>query len=208
LKNPPVSFIGQAQSGTGKTAAFLVSMLARIDTSLLQPQALCLAPTRELVRQIHSVAVKLAKPTGITIELVVPTVEKGLLPTVDAQLIIGSPGRVNRLIDKKKITTKALKIFVLDEADEMLEEQGQRVQSTKILNAIRKEVPQIQVCFFSATYNDKVKEFAKTIIKGIRIAVHVPVEKLSLDKLYQVFINCGEEPKKKMFSMIYTSMLP
>lgn len=67
LKNPPTNFIGQAQSGTGKTGAYTLSMLARVDETQQIPQALCLAPTRELARQIYNVITGFAKYTQIKV---------------------------------------------------------------------------------------------------------------------------------------------
>jgi superfamily II DNA/RNA helicase len=66
------NFIGQAQSGTGKTAAFSLGVLQRIDTSKQNVQALVLSPTRELCRQNHSVIARLAEPCGISVLLLVP----------------------------------------------------------------------------------------------------------------------------------------
>eukprot|EP01123_Difflugia_compressa_P012121 TRINITY_DN5080_c0_g1_i1.p1 TRINITY_DN5080_c0_g1~~TRINITY_DN5080_c0_g1_i1.p1 ORF type:complete len:282 (-),score=41.85 TRINITY_DN5080_c0_g1_i1:154-915(-) len=81
----------------------------------------------------------------------------------------------------------------------MIDAQGQRDQTLKILNKIRpkhqKDRSPVQVCFFSATYEEKVREFANTITRD-RVALFIPTDKLSLDKLYQTYIDCQSEDRK------------
>jgi ATP-dependent RNA helicase DDX19/DBP5 len=124
LKNPAMNMIGQSQSGTGKTAAFVLNMLSRIELSQKQPQALCLAPTRELARQIMAVAQEMGKfMEGLECQFAIPQkVEKG--QQISAQVVIGTPGTVLDMIKRKSLSVQALKVFVLDEADNMLDMQG------------------------------------------------------------------------------------
>ena len=116
--------IGQSQSGTGKTAAFVLTMLSRIDFSKDKPQALCLAPSRELARQIMSVIGTMGKFTPVQTEYAI----KDHLPRdatkVTAHIIVGTPGTMMDLIRRKVIDVSEVKVFVLDEADNMLNEDG------------------------------------------------------------------------------------
>jgi len=152
LSNPPKNFIGQAQSGTGKTLAFLLSIFSRVDNSKNVPQALCLAPTRELVRQIYSVAQNLAQSTTISIGLCIPGESRS--PKLLDHIIIGTPGRIYQLIDKNIISCREIKILVLDEADEMLDAtrnttanntSQDELQTQKILKKLPKTC---QICLF------------------------------------------------------------
>lgn len=115
--------IGQSQSGTGKTAAFSLTMLSRVDESIKEPQAICLAPTRELARQTMEVITTMGKFSSITTQLVVPElVPRG--QAVHAQIIVGTPGLVNDLVNRRLINISNIKVFVLDEADNMLDAQN------------------------------------------------------------------------------------
>ena len=116
--------LGQAQTGTGKTAAFALPLLARLDASLRQPQMLILAPTRELAIQVAKACEEFAQ--GIKGLKVLPiygggeyrTQLKGLRD--GAQVIVGTPGRVMDHIERGSLNLTNLQALVLDEADEML----------------------------------------------------------------------------------------
>jgi ATP-dependent RNA helicase DDX19/DBP5 len=123
LSNPPTNMIGQSQSGTGKTAAFVLTMLTRVDMSKNQVQALCLAPSRELARQIMSVVQTMGQFTNIKTQFAIPNmVARG--QRIDAQIVIGTPGTVLDLVKKRQLPVDGIKVFVLDEADNMLDQQG------------------------------------------------------------------------------------
>lgn len=115
--------IAQAQSGTGKTATFSVSILQSIDVALKQPQALVLAPTRELAQQIQKVLVALgdymniecfAAVGGTSVREAMAKLQEGV------HVVVGTPGRVFDMIQRRALKTDHIKIFCLDEADEML----------------------------------------------------------------------------------------
>lgn len=131
LHDPPTNLIGQSQSGTGKTAAFTLAMLSRINTDLKAPQAIVLAPARELARQILTVVETLGRDYPVTIQLAV----KDSLPKggkIESHIIIGTPGTIMDLIRKRRLSTANLRIFILDEADNMLDLQGLGDQSIRI----------------------------------------------------------------------------
>jgi ATP-dependent RNA helicase DDX19/DBP5 len=164
LADPPRNLIGQAQSGSGKTAAFTLGMLYRIEID--DPpttQALCVTPSRELAIQIFDKAVKpmAANMVGLKIQLAIAgtQVERG--KGVCAHLIIGTPGKVVDWLKRKTIKTNNMKVFVLDEADNMVEEGGHRANSL----LIKKMMPKYcQSLLFSATFPVDVVKFADKMI--------------------------------------------
>jgi ATP-dependent RNA helicase DDX19/DBP5 len=126
MKNPPQNFIGQSQSGTGKTAAFTLNMLSRIDMNNQQPQCLVLAPTRELARQIASNCQMLGvflEEQGLKIGEAIPN-QANRGQQITGQIIVGTPGTVFDMIKRRQLDTRNMKVLTLDEADNMLGEPG------------------------------------------------------------------------------------
>ena len=126
LNNPPQNMIGQSQSGTGKTAAFVLNILKRLDLSLQKPQALVLAPARELARQILGVIQVMGDfMKGLKVDAAIP-VDSAVdrRRKFDAHVIVGTPGTVMDVTRKKQLDSSAIKVLVLDEADNMLDQQG------------------------------------------------------------------------------------
>ena len=125
LRNPPTNMIAQSQSGTGKTAAFVITILSRLDYNQPgQPQALCLAPSRELARQIEGVVKSIGQfVEGLRIQAAVPgAVERNA--KVQAMVVVGTPGTVMDLIKRRQLDASQIRILCLDEADNMLDQQG------------------------------------------------------------------------------------
>ncbi|TYZ68895.1 hypothetical protein PybrP1_010964 [[Pythium] brassicae (nom. inval.)] len=201
LANPPENLIGQAQSGSGKTATFALGMLFRVDVGLRAPQALCVGPTRELVRQIMAVVNAMGKFIGVQTFLAIPGEDLAKGEQVQAQVVVGTPGRVESLIKKKQLDTRHIKIFVLDEADVMVAEDGMRDRSVAIKKMIKH--PGCQFLLFSATYADEVREFAQRMVPDHNI-ITVKKEKLTLDGIKQFWIDCGaKDNKAKVLSDIF-----
>ena len=133
VSDPPQHLLAQSQSGTGKTAAFVIGVLSRIDFNQPdQPQALALAPSRELARQIEDVIKAIGHfCTGLNIAAAVP----GGLPrgqAVKANVVVGTPGTVLDVIKRRQLDVSKLRILVIDEADNMLDEQGLGEQCMRI----------------------------------------------------------------------------
>jgi translation initiation factor 4A len=115
--------IAQAQSGTGKTATFAVAALQKIDPNLRACQSLILAPTRELAQQIQKVVVAIGDFMSIECHACIggTNVREDMTALRDGpQVVVGTPGRVHDMIQRRVLKTDAMKLFVLDEADEML----------------------------------------------------------------------------------------
>lgn len=129
MSNPPKNLVGQSQSGTGKTAAFVLNILSRLDLSTEElqktPQALILAPTRELARQIVGVIQIMGQfLEGLVIGTAVPADSNARPSKMDCSVVVGTPGTVQDMIKKRIMNPTGLKVLVLDEADNMLDQQG------------------------------------------------------------------------------------
>lgn len=131
LTNPPRNMIAQSQSGTGKTAAFVLAILSRVNYELHTPQALILAPTRELARQIMGVIQTMGQFTKAESQFAIPTmVTWG--ETFTAHIVVGTPGTVLDCIRKRWLPVNNIRVFVVDEADTMLDQQGMGDQCVRV----------------------------------------------------------------------------
>lgn len=132
LMDPPTNMIAQSQSGTGKTAAFSLNILTRIDLNNVSPQALVLAPSRELARQILGVITHMGQfIKGLVGMAAIPDPTKRNIK-YNAHVLVGTPGTVMDMIRRKYIDPTHLKILVLDEADNMLDQQGLGEQCSRV----------------------------------------------------------------------------
>lgn len=193
LANPPRNVIGQAQSGSGKTAAFVLGMLFRINIDTpASCQALCVTPTRELAVQIFQNAVTpmAAHMKGLKVRLALAgeTIERGA--KLDSHIVIGTPGKVVDWLKRRIIDTKKIKVFVLDEADNMVAESGHRANSL----LIKKQMPKgCQSLLFSATFPEEVIQFAeKMVYNPDKILIERGPEYLVLDVIKQLWIDCQQ----------------
>lgn len=191
LSNPPRNFIGQSQSGTGKTAAFSLTMLSRVDESINLPQAIVLSPARELARQTMDVISEMSKYTNTKVQLAVPGfIERGA--HVNAQIIVGTPGLVLDLITRKQINASQVRIFVLDEADNMLGPQGLMSQCVRIKRFLK---PTTQLVLFSATFPEEVKKFADNFVPQAN-SLELQHQDLNVDAIKQLYMDCDSEAHK------------
>lgn len=133
LADPPRNLIAQSQSGTGKTAAFVLTCLSRVDREdSTTPQALILGPTRELARQIEEVVKQIGQfLPNLKTEAAVPgNVSRDT--GVRSAIVTGTPGTVMDLIRRRQFDVSKLKVLVIDEADNMLDMQGLGDQCTRV----------------------------------------------------------------------------
>lgn len=157
--------IGIAQTGTGKTAAYLLPLLMKIKYAQgMDPRALILAPTKELVVQIASHASELARYTDLRVEALyggvgpktqIEMIRKGV------DIIVATPGRFMEIYLKNELPTSALKVLVLDEADRMME-MGFMGQLRKVLEVIPRKR---QNLLFSATFSPKVEQLSAEFLE-------------------------------------------
>ena len=166
LLNTNTDFIGLAQTGTGKTAAFGLPILQKIDVDIPLVQALILAPTRELVQQIKKQLFKFTKyqDSKIFVEAVFggEKIDKQInrlrRPT---HIIVATPGRLLDLIERKAVNLRNLSILVLDEADEMLS-MGFKKELTSILKYTSGTRT---TWLFSATFPEEIQGLVKTYMR-------------------------------------------
>jgi ATP-dependent RNA helicase DeaD len=151
--------IGQAQTGTGKTAAFVFPMLQKMQPGKRNPQALILAPTRELAIQVTEATRQMAQETPLRVMTVYGGQAYGLqLRQLDrgVDVVVGTPGRLLDLIRKKLLNLSQVRYVVLDEADEMLE-----MGFVDDVETIFKEIPaERQIALFSATLPAPIRKLA------------------------------------------------
>ena len=179
--------IAQAQSGTGKTGAFSIGCLCNIDVKLKQTQAIVLSPTRELAEQTFNVMKELASYTDISFCRVVGGTRVSECVNdlrKDPQVIVGTPGRIIDMLQKRHIYTDKLKMVVIDEADEMLSQGFQEMIYT-IFTGIPKET---QVALFSATFPDELLEITDKFMNSPE-RILVKKEQLTLEGISQFYIN-------------------
>lgn len=156
--------VGQAQTGTGKTAAFGLPIIERIDPSLRSVQALILVPTRELCRQVTGELTRLGRERNIEVLAVyggegMDRQLKGLAG--GAQVVVGTPGRVQDHLWRNTLVLTDLRVAVLDEADEMLD-----IGFAEAIEQIIKWMPrERQTCLFSATVPPFVARLVKRYLR-------------------------------------------
>ncbi|KAM3182996.1 hypothetical protein ACTXT7_011231 [Hymenolepis weldensis] len=190
IGDKPRNMIAQSQSGTGKTATFLLAMLSRVDVNLERCQCLCLAPTRELALQIASVGREMSRfipeiSFGLAVREEIPPVD--VHGYVKSQIVIGTPGTVTlwmRGTGSYRIDRQYIRMFVLDEADIMMEESGFLHTSRRL---VQKLPENCQLLLFSATYDEEVIDFARAIIPN-PVEFRVRRNQLALANIKQVYI--------------------
>lgn len=189
--------IAQAQSGTGKTGAFLISTMSLVDRHIHEPQLLILAPTRELAIQIYNNAVGFNLYTKFDISLLIggnDQANAAVVPGMDAkfredsQIVIGTPGKVYFMLNKNYLRTNSLRTICIDEADEMLNSCF-KDQLYDIFQFIPKST---QVCIFSATITGETLDLTTKFMNNpMRILVNN--EELTLEGIKQFYVNVEDE---------------
>ncbi len=193
--------IGQAQTGTGKTAAFAIPIIDLVDPDFNKPQAIILCPTRELAVQVEGEIQKLAKYHkkinsvaiygGESIDRQIRVLKKGV------QIVVGTPGRVQDHINRGTLRLEDAGIIVLDEADEMLD-MGFRDD----IEAILQEMPEErQTVFFSATMAKPILDLTRKYQKDPEI-IKVAKNELTVAKIDQVFYEVKQSLKMELMARL------
>ena len=196
----------QAKTGSGKTAAFGIGILHRLDSQTYQVQALVLCPTRELADQVSKEIRRLARPIPNTKIL---TLCGGApigpqLSSLEHQphIVVGTPGRILKHLQKGTLKLGSLKMLVLDEADRMLD-MGFHDDIMRIID----ETPgHRQTLLFSATYPDEIKDISSTILKK---PVDIHVESLHDNKnIKQVFYEIQKNQRTEALVSLFDHYNP
>ncbi|KAJ1995680.1 translation initiation factor eIF4A [Coemansia spiralis] len=187
--------IAQAQSGTGKTATFSISILQQIDPNVPQTQALVLAPTRELAQQIKKVMDSLGDFCKINVHACIGgtriTDDEKAFSSGGAHVVVGTPGRVFDMINRNIFKTASVKLFALDEADEMLS-RGFKDQIQGVFQLLPSDV---QVVLLSATMPPEVLEVTNNFMRD-PIRILVKRAELTLEGIKQFYISVEREEFK------------
>lgn len=188
--------IAQAQSGTGKTATFTIGALQRVNIAEHSTQVLILSPTRELSTQTSKVVSSIGSfMNGLKIQTIfggshieeVSSFSSKNIP----HIICGCPGRVYDMMRRDRISTKNIKLIILDEADEMLS-SGFKEQVYNIFQYLNSD---IQVCLFSATLPDEINVITEKIMRN-PIKIYVKREQLTLEGISQYYIAVNDDREK------------
>jgi len=178
--------IAQAQSGTGKTAAFSVSILQCLDEEDESLQSIIVSPTRELTEQIYNVIKHLAQYTKIKFALLLggqSRREQIEILRNGVQCVICTPGRINDLIESGYLITSSIKNLVLDEADELLKDAF-----VSQIRFIVENIPSsTQICLFSATMSDSCLKTAHKFLNEPN-TIYVRKEQLTLEGINQYYV--------------------
>jgi len=188
--------IAQAQSGTGKTATFTIGTLANINTNINETQALIMSPTRELTQQTAKVFSSIGSMMpGLRIQTLFggSVVEEAsrFSNKNTPHVICGCPGRVYNMMRREKISSKSIKIIVLDEADEMLS-SGFKDQVYNIFQYLNNNV---QVALFTATLPTAVLPIINKIMQN-PVRINVKREMLTLEGIQQFYIAVEDDRQK------------
>lgn len=186
--------IAQAQSGTGKTATFAISSLQKLDLSKKECQALIISPTRELAQQTQKVIESLGDflkarvhvcVGGTAVRDDIRILQEGV------HIVVGTPGRVFDMINRRALRLKDAQLFILDEADEMLS-RGFKDQIYEIFKFLPEK---IQVALFSATMPADVLDVTTKFMRN-PIRILVKRDELTLEGIKQFFVAVDKEEWK------------
>jgi len=186
--------IAQAQSGTGKTATFTIGVLQRVDLGMKQCQALILAPTRELANQSHKVVYSIGDYLNVVCHACIGGTK--VADDIDmlrrgVHIVVGTPGRVHDMIERRALDVRNCKLFVLDEADEMLS----RGFTDQIYDVFRKLPENVQVGLFSATMPEEVLEMTGKFMNDPK-KILVKRDELTLEGIKQFYVAVEREEWK------------
>lgn len=194
--------LAQAQTGTGKTASFGIPMIEKIqDNNYETLQGLVLVPTRELARQVSEELQKLSKhKTFIRVLAIYGGADMGKQLRElkkGASIVVGTPGRIMDHMKRKTIDLSSLKFLVLDEADEMFD-MGFRDDMKTI---IEKTNDDRQTLFFSATFDNEIKEFSKLYQNNPKKVI-IEKKELTAEKIKQYYLELNRNMKTEILNRL------
>jgi translation initiation factor 4A len=180
--------LAQAQSGTGKTGTFTIGALSAINPELKKVQALVLAPVRELAQQIETVAKSISTFMNINVYSAtggtplredIRAIEKG------CQYLIGTPGRIFDLMNRAVLSSEHIRVLIMDEADQMLEDRFKE----QIMCILQKGFPnETRIALFSATMSEDVIEVANNLLHN-PVRILVEAKEVPLDGIKQYYVD-------------------
>ncbi len=197
----------QSQSGTGKTATYLLGALNRIDVDEKKCQGLIITPTHELADQVYDVAIQLSKFLNINIVKCIGGTDINETRELikNAHIVIGTNGRILHMIKEKRINLFSIKFIILDEADELLADG----LNEKLKYIFDKCSDGIQCCMVSATYPPQIFNISKKIMDN-PVKVLLKNSEVAVDLISQFYVNVEKEDLKfdtllDLYSLVSTS---
>lgn len=192
--------IAQAQSDIGRTATFSISALQKIDPAVKSCQALILAPNRELAQQIQKVIDAISDFMDIETYACIKTINRDDTKDVQvsSQIIVGTPGRVQVMIQRHVLKTDSIKMFILDDADEILA----RGFDEHILEIFQLLPQSTQVILLSVTIPQDVSDITTKLMRN---PIHIAVKPagFTFEGMKQFFITVEEDRKLGTLSDLY-----
>lgn len=204
------SAIGQSQTGTGKTHAYLIPILNKLDPAQNEVQAVITAPTRELAYQIHQELLKITKHAEaeeqITSKLLVGGTDR--MRTIEKlknqpHIVVGTPGRIKDLMKEQALKTYTAKIMVIDEAD-LTFDLGFLEDVDQIASSLPED---LQMLVFSATIPEKIKPFLKKYMDNPRYT-HVAPKQATAKNIEHLIIPARHRDKLPLVTDILKSINP
>ncbi|XRG80835.1 DEAD/DEAH box helicase [Rossellomorea sp. GAMAL-10_SWC] len=190
--------IAQSPTGTGKTLAYVLPLINKVDAMEENPQIMIMAPTRELVMQIFQVVQDYTQNTNIKVASIVGGADiKRQIEKLKQKpkIIVGSPGRISQLIKQKKLKMHCVKAIVFDEVDELLKTDDQK-DLPQIVKATMKDR---QLVFLSATITPGAMQFAKETSSNLK---EISIEQSLEGNIIHGFIPCEEREKLELLRRI------
>lgn len=202
--------IGQSQTGTGKTHAYLLPLIHSIDPSKEQVQVVITAPTRELANQIFKEAQTILKNASPEEEIKAKLYIGGTDKQKSIQklknqphLVVGTPGRIADLIHEQALNVYKATSLVIDEADLMLD-----MGFLEDVDRIGAQMPeQLQMLVFSATIPEKLKPFLKKYMDNPKYA-HVEPKRITAENIQHILVPSKQRDKLKLLHEMVTNVQP
>ncbi|MDT8715125.1 DEAD/DEAH box helicase [Clostridium sp. 19966] len=200
--------VGQSKTGSGKTLAYILPIFQKIDASKREMQALILAPTHELVMQVHKNITALAEASKLNLTSTTIIGDANINRQIDKlkekpHIIVGTPGRTLELIKRKKISAHTIKTIVIDEADRLLDFHN--IETVKAV--IKTTLKERQLLLFSATMSVKSLTAAKDLMKEpeiINIASKIEVN----PNISHYYLTCDERDKVEVLRKLVHAVNP
>lgn len=185
--------LAQSQTGTGKTLAYLLPLLQRINPEEKGLQAIILAPTQELAMQIQREAENYGEPLGISSQPLIggAAIKRQLEKLrLHPHLVVGTPGRIREIVALRKLKLHTVKMIVVDEVDQMFQ-LGGKAELEHILRGTLKER---QLLFLSATINDEILQLAQRQMQNL-VQIGIEPETKTAATLTHLYITCDGRDK-------------
>jgi len=200
--------VGQSETGTGKTLAYLLPIFQKIDTLKRETQAMILSPTHELAIQIQREIEILANNSGLAVTSAAIIGNVNIARQIDKlkekpHIIVGSSGRILELIGKKKISSQTVKTLVLDEADRLLDENNSQTVKAVIKTTLRRT----QLLMFSATLPAATLQRAEDILKTPEV-IRVTDKVMIAPTITHMYFSAEQRDKVEVLRKLVRMVIP